>query len=39
LIYGMKLSRKIAAQPALTPFAGEEVLPGPEVQSDGATMR
>jgi choline dehydrogenase len=34
LIYGMKLSRKIAAQPALRPFVGEEVLPGPEVQSE-----
>ena len=34
LIYGMKLSRKIAAQPALRPFVGEEVLPGREVQSE-----
>ena len=29
LIYGMRLSRKIAAQPALKPFVAEEVLPGP----------
>ncbi len=34
LIYGMKLSRKIAAQPALKPFVGEEVLPGEAVQSE-----
>jgi choline dehydrogenase len=34
LIHGMKLSRKIAAQPALRPFVGEEVVPGPEVQSE-----
>src|SRR5215471_4883158 len=34
LIYGLKLSRKIAAQPALKSFVGEEVLPGPEVQSE-----
>jgi choline dehydrogenase len=34
LIYGARLSRKIAAQPALKPFVGEEVVPGPEVQTD-----
>jgi choline dehydrogenase len=34
LIYGMRLSRKIAAQPAMKPFVAEEVLPGPEVQSE-----
>jgi hypothetical protein len=34
LIYGARLSPKIAAQPALQPFVGEEVLPGPECQSD-----
>ena len=34
LIYGAKLSRKITAQPALKPYVGEEVLPGPEVQTD-----
>ena len=28
LIYGARLSRKIAAQPALKPFVGEEVIPG-----------
>jgi choline dehydrogenase len=34
LIYGMKLSRKIAAQPALKPFVAEEVLPGLDCQSE-----
>jgi choline dehydrogenase-like flavoprotein len=34
LIYGARLSRKIAAQPALKPFVSEEVLPGPGVQTD-----
>ena len=34
LIYGARLSRKIAAQPALKPFVAEEVLPGSECQSD-----
>src|SRR5438874_1081325 len=34
LIYGSRLARKIAAQPALQPFIVEEVLPGPACQSD-----
>jgi choline dehydrogenase len=34
LIYGMRLSRNIAAQPALKPFVVEEVLPGPRVEND-----
>src|SRR5205085_2729307 len=34
LIYGMKLSRKIAAQPAMKPFVAEEVLPGAAVESE-----
>ncbi|HEY1299409.1 MAG TPA: GMC family oxidoreductase N-terminal domain-containing protein [Stellaceae bacterium] len=34
LIYGARLSRKIAAQPALKPFVVEEVLPGPAVETD-----
>jgi len=34
LIYGMKLSRKIAAQPALKPFVGEEVLPGVQCENE-----
>jgi choline dehydrogenase len=34
LVYGMRLSRKIAAQPALKPFVVEEVLPGPQVESE-----
>ncbi len=34
LIYGTRLSRKIAEQPALKPYVVEEVIPGPAVQSD-----
>ena len=34
LIYGTRLSRKIAAQPALKPFVMEEVIPGLDCQSD-----
>jgi choline dehydrogenase len=34
LIYGMKLSRKIASQPAMKPFVVEEVLPGPQCDSE-----
>jgi choline dehydrogenase len=34
LIFGSRLSRKIAAQPALRPFVGEEVIPGAACQTD-----
>ncbi len=34
LIYGSRLSRKIAAQPALKPYVEEEVLPGSSCDSD-----
>ncbi|HVH77383.1 MAG TPA: GMC family oxidoreductase N-terminal domain-containing protein [Stellaceae bacterium] len=34
LIYGTRLSRKIAAQPALQPFVVEEVIPGAAVEGD-----
>jgi choline dehydrogenase len=34
LIYGTRLSRKIAAQPALKPFVVEEVTPGEACQTD-----
>ena len=34
LIYGTRLSRKIAAQPALKPYVVEEVIPGEACQSD-----
>jgi choline dehydrogenase len=34
LIYGTRLSRKIAAQPALKPFVMEEVIPGEACESD-----
>jgi choline dehydrogenase len=34
LIYGTRLSRKIAAQPALKPFVMEEVIPGTSCETD-----
>jgi choline dehydrogenase len=34
LIYGSRLCRRIAAQPALQPFVVEEVIPGPACESD-----
>ncbi|MGE5268611.1 MAG: GMC family oxidoreductase, partial [Thiohalocapsa sp.] len=34
LIYGSRLARKIAAQPALRPFIVEEVIPGPACETD-----
>jgi choline dehydrogenase len=34
ILYGLHLCRQIAAQPALKPYVVEEVLPGPNVQSD-----
>src|SRR3984957_221117 len=34
LIYGTRLSRKIAAQPALKPYVVEEVIPGEACQTD-----
>jgi choline dehydrogenase len=34
LIYGARLSRKIAAQPALKPYVVEEIIPGAGVESD-----
>ena len=38
MLHGMKLARKIAAQPALRPFIVEEVQPGPAVGSDEALV-
>ena len=32
----IRLTREILSQPALAPYAGEEIAPGPEVQSDEA---
>ena len=32
----VRLTREILAQPALAPYAGEEIAPGPEVRSDEA---
>ncbi len=34
ILYGMRMSRKIAHQPALKPFMVEEVLPGADTESD-----
>jgi choline dehydrogenase len=34
ILYGMRLCRRIASQPALLPFIAEEVLPGSKVESD-----
>ena len=34
MLFGMRFARKIAAQPALKPYIGEEVQPGPAVTSD-----
>ena len=34
MLYGVRLARKIAAQPALAPYVAEEVVPGPTVQSE-----
>jgi choline dehydrogenase len=34
ILYGVRLARKIAEQPALKPFVTEEVVPGPAVQSE-----
>jgi len=34
MLAGMRLARKIAAQPALAPYVVEEILPGARVQSD-----
>ena len=36
MLFGMRLARKIAAQPSLRPYVLEEVLPGPSVTSDEA---
>jgi choline dehydrogenase len=34
MLYGLRLARKIAGQPALKPYIGAEVQPGPAVTSD-----
>ena len=38
MLYGVKLARKIAEQPALRPYVAEEVQPGPAVTSDEALI-
>ena len=34
MTYGIKLARRIASQPALADWAGQELYPGPAIQSD-----
>jgi choline dehydrogenase len=34
MLYGVRLARRIAEQPALKPYVAEEVVPGPRVQSE-----
>ena len=34
MLYGMRLARKIAAQPALKPYIAEEVQPGPAITEE-----
>jgi choline dehydrogenase len=34
MLYGVRLARKIAEQPALKPYIAAEVVPGPTVQSE-----
>ena len=38
MLYGMRMARKIAEQPALKPFIVEEVQPGPDITSDEAMI-
>ena len=38
MLYGMRLARKIAAQPALEPYIAEEIQPGPAVTTDAALV-
>lgn len=38
MVAGMKLTRQIMGQPAITPYVAEEINPGPQVQSDEALL-
>jgi choline dehydrogenase len=38
MLYGLRFARKVAQQPALAPYVGEEVQPGPAVTSDEALL-
>jgi choline oxidase len=38
MTYGLRLARKIAAQSALSEWAGAELAPGPDAQSDGELL-
>ena len=39
MLYGMRLARKIAGQPALEPYIAAEVQPGPAVTTDAALVQ
>ena len=39
LVEGIKLARRILAQPEFAPYRGKEMLPGAEVQTDEALHR
>src|SRR4029079_7946245 len=34
MLFGARLCRKLAEQPGLKPYVGEEIVPGPSVTSD-----
>jgi choline dehydrogenase len=34
MLFGARLCRKLAEQPALVPYVGEEIVPGPSVASE-----
>jgi choline dehydrogenase len=38
MLYGLRFARKVAQQPALAAYVGEEVQPGPAVASDEALL-
>jgi choline dehydrogenase len=38
MLYGLRLARRIAQQPALKPYIGAEVQPGPAVATDAALL-
>lgn len=38
ILFGTRLCRKIASQPALAPFVREEIVPGPAVDGDDALL-
>jgi choline dehydrogenase-like flavoprotein len=38
MLFGLRLARKIAGQPALAPYVAEEIQPGPAVTTDAALI-